>query len=254
MKNSNNRITLMAVVLFWGLLFLAAVNNQATAVETTSVTVTTGSEFEDETDNYSAKILVPQFENMADTELQFALNHFFQATANGLIDTYNADLEWLKTLEEGDKPHFTVEYNYKTVTDTDDVLSIQVYYFSAAGSSNFAASYYNFDKKTNELITLSSLFGKNEDYMTILTDYVTSEMLRQNESGEGGYWLGNTFGEANTDEMMQQAFDLIEENHQYYLNEDGKLVIIFNKYDVAPGVYGSPEFIIPDEVMAEILK
>ena len=38
-------------------------------------------------------------------------------------------------------------------------------------------------------------------------------------------------------------------NHWYY-NQDGDLVITFDKYEIAPGAMGSPEFVISAEPAA----
>ena len=40
----------------------------------------------------------------------------------------------------------------------------------------------------------------------------------------------------------------------YYINEFGELVVAFNKYEVAPGVMGTPEFTIPMGVLTEMDK
>ena len=47
---------------------------------------------------------------------------------------------------------------------------------------------------------------------------------------------------------------LFRSNYGYYINEFGELVIAFNKYDVAPGAMGAPEFTIPMGVLTEMDK
>jgi hypothetical protein len=39
----------------------------------------------------------------------------------------------------------------------------------------------------------------------------------------------------------------------FYINEDGKLVISFNEYDVAPGFMGVVEFVIPTDLIKDLL-
>ncbi|MBR7149052.1 MAG: DUF3298 domain-containing protein, partial [Firmicutes bacterium] len=43
------------------------------------------------------------------------------------------------------------------------------------------------------------------------------------------------------------VFQEISPNETFFINEDGLLVICFDKYEVAPGAMGSPEFVIPAE-------
>lgn len=42
--------------------------------------------------------------------------------------------------------------------------------------------------------------------------------------------------------------------HNFYRNKDGNLVIVFDKYEVAPGSMGTPEFVIKKEDISNILK
>lgn len=56
------------------------------------------------------------------------------------------------------------------------------------------------------------------------------------------YWLDGEMG-----------FKTITHDQSFYINNNGKLVISFNKYDVAPGYMGVVEFIIPTKVIADVL-
>ena len=49
-------------------------------------------------------------------------------------------------------------------------------------------------------------------------------------------------------------FQGITEQTNFYFNERGELVIAFDEYEVAPGSMGAPEFVIPQEVTAALLK
>jgi hypothetical protein len=48
-------------------------------------------------------------------------------------------------------------------------------------------------------------------------------------------------------------FDSIAKDQSFYINNEGKLVISFDKYEVAPGYMGVVEFIIPSNVIADAL-
>ena len=37
----------------------------------------------------------------------------------------------------------------------------------------------------------------------------------------------------------------------FYFDADGNLVLVFEKYEVAPGYMGTPEFTIPKEIFNE---
>lgn len=61
------------------------------------------------------------------------------------------------------------------------------------------------------------------------------------------YRLANKFVH-NERDAMASDFKEITPDRNFYFNEAGDLVIVFNEYDAAPGYMGNPEFIIPKDV------
>ncbi|MEI6580395.1 MAG: RsiV family protein, partial [Eubacteriales bacterium] len=128
-------------------------------------------------------------------------------------------------------------------TNNDNTLVIDIYYVNIVASSSTTHKFFTINKKTKTLVTLPTMFKSGSDYVTILSKYIAAEMKRQNEASEYPlYWDD------------ESAFKKIKENQSFYINKDGKLVICFDKYDVGPGSTGCPEFVIPDEVIKDILK
>ena len=60
------------------------------------------------------------------------------------------------------------------------------------------------------------------------------------------YWLD--------DSIIGKDYVSLTENHNFYWNDNGDLVIIFDKYEVCPGAMGTPEFVIDKGVFKDILK
>ena len=81
-------------------------------------------------------------------------------------------------------------------------------------------------------------FGKNHKN-------IINEMRKQNEEGTGYFWV---------DEDDIDPFKKIKEAQNFFINDNGNIVICFDKYDVAAGAQGCPEFEIPNEVIKNILK
>ena len=98
------------------------------------------------------------------------------------------------------------------------------------------------DKESGEVLALSDLFDENYNYI----EEISAEVLSQMEFGvqymganyfiPGGIWSDD------------ECFKEISPDQEFYLNSDGKLVIVFDEYTVAPGTEGSPEFVMPDEI------
>jgi len=55
------------------------------------------------------------------------------------------------------------------------------------------------------------------------------------------------------DENLVDPFETITGVQPFYINNNGKLVISFNEYDVAPGYMGTVEFVIPTVAIEELL-
>lgn len=194
---------------------------------------------------YQASIETPKIEGLLDKEIQDKLNKDFKDNSNALILAFESDMKELKKQFPGEEVHLGIDSGYIVKTDNENILAIDVYMANTVGSSSTTHKFYSLDKKTKTLLTLPSLFKKNSDYIKKLSEYITAEMKRQNEKGENTYWVDDpTFG----------PFKGINENQNFYINNDGRIVICFDKYEVAPGSSGSPEFVIPEEVVKDILK
>ena len=61
------------------------------------------------------------------------------------------------------------------------------------------------------------------------------------------YWVDN-------EDMAEWNFESIKEDNTFYVNENGKLTIVFDEYQVAPGYMGSVEFEIPTEIVQDLVQ
>ena len=50
-----------------------------------------------------------------------------------------------------------------------------------------------------------------------------------------------------------ELFEKIAPEQKFYINENYKLVIVFDKYEVAPGYMGVVEFEIPTNIISSLL-
>ena len=141
----------------------------------------------------------------------------------------------------------TIETYYDVKRSDEEVFSLEVEYFWAAGGSDTQKEYYNINQQTGDLITLDALFADGSDYLTVINDYLIAQMRAETrEDGRSIYWV-------NDDDLAMDRFTGIAADHDFYINEAGRLVIAFDKYEVAPGYVGTPEFEIPPELIADLL-
>jgi hypothetical protein len=198
-------------------------------------------------ENFQANIKVPEIQGLENKELQNSLNEKYLEENKKLYEEFVKDIEDVKALGGG---HMGVDTGYQIKTDNDLILSIGRYFVNTAASSSTTFQYDTIDKQKQILITLPSLF-KDESYIEIISQIIKNQMLQQIKSEKDKiYWVagGNSEGIP-----ASEFFEAIEQNQSFYITASGKLIIAFNKYDVAPGYMGTPEFEIPTEAIADIL-
>lgn len=257
-KRSNtikNTCILAASVAAAVVLLTVGVNTSPIFAETLSkvpvvgsiVKVLTFKVFTVDEDNFKANIKVPEIQGLENKELQNSLNEKYLEENKKLYEEFIKDIEDVKALGGG---HMGVDTGYQIKTDNDLILSIGRYYVNTAGSSSTTFQYDTIDKQKQILITLPSLF-KDESYIGIISQNIKEQMLQQIKTEEGKiYWVegGNSDGI-----LASEFFKAIDKEQGFYITDSGKLIISFNKYDVAPGYMGTPEFEIPTEVLNAIL-
>ena len=168
----------------------------------------------------------------------------FEEEGKKQYDEYIKEINKLKS--EGLEGKEYAKSWYEVITDTDDILSIVVYNYSAQASSNTTRKFYNIDKKNQTVLTLEGMF-EGTDYVNVISKNIKEQMTdRMKKNPEESYWLN--------DEMVDNNFEKIEKNQDFYINDKNQLVICFDKYDVAPGSEGLVEFAIPQKIVENLMK
>lgn len=209
------------------------------------VRIVTLGRFEVKEGNYEADVVTPKIEGLLDKKLESKLNAEFSENADAVIAAFEKDVKELTEEFGKENFHLGVSADYVVKTDNENVLAIDFYVTEIMASGAESHRFYNIDKKTGMLITLESLFLKNSDYVTPISDYIIGEMKERNEREEGHYFIG---------EEDSEGFVKISEEQEFYINDAGNIVICFNEYEVAAGAEGCPEFEIPPYVIEKIRK
>ena len=209
------------------------------------VRVVTFGRFEVQEDNYEANITTPKIEGLLNKDLENKLNKELKDNANTIIASFESDIKKMSDMYGDKNFHLSVTADYEVKTDDEDILAVNFYFTTIEASAVTANRFYNIDKKSGTLITLDSLFKKDADYVTPISNYILSEMKKQNDDGTGFYFL---------DGDEEQRFTKIRNDQHFYINNAGNIVICFDEYEVAAGAQGCPEFKIPKEIIKDILK
>ena len=169
-----------------------------------------------------------------------AVNQDMEATVEELIRQFEDTLS-----EEG---YHGLHVSQEVVTDNDRYYTVKLSVLETEASGYEHNQFYTIDKQTGNVVTLEDLFAEGSDYISAISENIKTQMKEQMAADEGVIYF------LDDDDMPEFNFQGITEQTNFYFNEKDELVIAFDEYEVAPGSMGAPEFVIPQEVTAAILK
>ena len=207
------------------------------------VKVVTMGKYENVDNGFEITINTPQIQGLKNKDLEKQLNSEFKEQADCVKAIFEKDIEEFKKNNEGETGHEAIEYNFRIISDNDEHLVLDTYILRIAASGVEQHNFYTIDKNSGKLVVLSELFNKDADFITPISNFIKTEMERLNREEYGTFFIDGP-----------GSFESIDENTNFYINDDGQLVICFDEYEFAAGVQGSHEFVIPDEVIKDIVK
>ena len=169
-----------------------------------------------------------------------AVNQDMTATVEELIRQFEDTLS-----EEG---YHGLHVSQEVVTDNAQYYTVKLSVLETEASGYEHNQFYTIDKQTGNVVTLADLFAEGSNYLTVISENIKTQMREQMAADEGVIYF------LDDEDMPEFNFQEITEQTNFYFNEKGELVIAFDEYEVAPGYMGAPEFVIPQEVTAELLK
>jgi hypothetical protein len=187
------------------------------------------------------EVKIPVIKGLSNIKYQEELNKLIRLSVEKEIEEFKVNakkgMETSKTLE----PKLSIDYEVKS---NGDILSFVINSYAYLGGANGISrkDYYNIDIKENKDLELKDLFKGNEDYKSLINTEVNRQIKEQVLDETKTYFEGD------------EGFKSIGDNQDFYIDKDGNLVITFDKYEIAPGSMGHPEFKIPRRVLMDILK
>ena len=134
-------------------------------------------------------------------------------------------------------------YNYKEEIEYlgEHVVSIGIYEFSygaGAAHGNSHISYYIYEREKGMKLRWEDLFAKNEAFNAYVLDRVRKELANER-------FISVFEAEKN---LMNFK------NSGYFAIDDEGLTIQFGKYEIAPGMDGTPYLTVPKEVLKKYMS
>ena len=209
--------------------------------------VVTFREYKSFENNMEANIKIPEVrvtkeDGTENKEATQKVNQSIQEFTDAIIAQYEADV---KAVGEGEG-YLNVELDYSVITDNDRLFSIRFDQLLIMASGAQMVKIYHIDKQTGELLNLAGLFKEGADYVTSISENIKEQMRELMAADESMMYFLDS-------DIPENDFQSVKEDNTFYINEKGKLTIVFDEYEVAPGYMGSVEFKIPTEVVEDLV-
>lgn len=192
---------------------------------------------------HEADLLTPELTvpngNQPLQEAAEEVNREVKSLTDTLLSQFLQDAGELK--EDG---HTALCVHYDVLTNTETWFTIRITVWEGSGSSNTYYKFYHIDKTSGRIVSLSDLFGGN--YREAFSKEVLRQMQEENAEKGGCFWVDS--------ESVFEPFSQIDLNQNFYFDSQNRLILVFNKYEVAPGAAGCPEFAIEPKLWKAYLK
>lgn len=195
---------------------------------------------EDKTKLINAK--VPALENTGNTELEKRINYEIMLKMNEILEEAEKRAAEYKeaVIETGgneyDYQPINIQIDYKVGYSNDKVVSFIISKSETLANAYTEIYFYNVDIETGKKLNLRDVLGK--EYKQIVDTTIYKEIEERSKNPDNIYFTADEGG-----------FEGIENEYQdFYINSDGKVVIVFEKYKIAPGYMGTQEFVIDKQI------
>lgn len=168
-------------------------------------------------------------------EIEKIVNDYKQKANESIEEYKKAFIETGGTEEEFNQKNIKVEIDYEVKCSNEDILSLVLFGYEDWLTSSYVSYYYNIDLKTGENITLESIFG--DDYINIISKIIDEQINQRIKDNPNDIFFGY-----NENTFETSKFKSISEDQKFYINQNSNVVIVFDKYEIAPGFMGQIEF------------
>lgn len=150
----------------------------------------------------------------------------FAEYKEAFFETGGTEKEW----KEKDMKVFI---DYKLHYSTGDTLCLELDTAQGWVTSKEEKVFYNINLKENKTISLEDVLGK--DYVSICNESINTQIEEKLKTDKNAYYFdAENGGFTSIDDPDTQP--------QFYINKKGNVVIVFDKYAIAPGSMGIQEF------------
>lgn len=206
--------------------------------------IVTWADYEDENEKRVINIKMPKIENSSRDDLENRINNEIRVKINTIVAEAEERAEeyrqaFLATGGREEQWHpLEILVDYEVKCNENNILSFVITKAESYASVYTEKYYYNIDMETGRELKLSDLLGP--DYIEISNEIIKKEIVERMDEDENAMFFG--YGE--NDDFISMRFETITEDEKFYIDENEQAVIVFDKYEIAPGYMGFVEFVI----------
>lgn len=191
--------------------------------------------------DYEMNLEVPQIEDDGNSEevnaeIREIVDAYMAQAKEEFAEYKEAFFATGGTEEEWGGRTMDIYVDYDVTYQQGDILSFVLVTAKNWVSAEEERHYYNLNLAEDRALTLQELLG--DDYIERCNKSITEQIEQRIQEDENAMYFG--FG----DLADMEGFTTVTPETMFYLNGDGKVVIVFGEYEIAPGSMGFPEFVI----------
>ena len=184
-------------------------------------------------------VRLPALELESHTDLEQRINTEIQARINALLDEAEERARQAReayVATGGQEEEFIpiiINVDYEIKCQNSQYLSFLITETETLASAYTQTYTYNIDLEAGREITPRDILGP--DYMEIANAAVRAGIAQRSLDPDNVYFTAEKGG-----------FQSIADDQRFYINQKGNPVVVFDKYEIAPGYMGTQEFeIVP---------
>ncbi len=136
------------------------------------------------------------------------------------------------TEDEWGSREMDVIIHYEIMSQTEERVSFIMYFAEGWVTSQEERYYYNLDFARNRELVLGDFLG--EDWVSVCNASIQRQIDESKSTDGSTLFFAPDEG----------GFTTVDESTDFYVREDGKVVVCFPKYSIAAGAAGNVEFVI----------
>ena len=190
-------------------------------------------------DRHELDAEVPEVNDPSNEQVSDLINKDVNELTSAVIQKFYDDLEI-----SHDTGYGSIYIDYETVTNTDEWFTLKLTVSEVQASSNTYFKFYHIDRTNGTYVTFGDLID-SEDFGAI--EQIIREQMEAEMAADPDvvYWTEDT--------KLGQSITALSTDQNFYFDDAGNLVIVYNKYEVSPGSMGCPEIVISKEKIEKYL-